>query len=583
MAISSEVRKAGPYNGNDVATSFAFGFKVFAATDLVVIHTNVDGVESTLTITSDYTVALNSDQNNSPGGTVTYPASGAPLPTGEKLTLTSGLPNTQTTDFTNQGGFYPKVLNSSLDRATIQIQQLAEQVARSVQVPISDSRTPADYWQALFTAADASANAASMSASQALDSKNAAGTSEVNAADSEASAHKWADNPEDTEVEPGEFSAYHYMKKAKSIANAEASTVVVLPTTLVKSTDAQAALQEVARFAVDFAGPTDPALDPANNVQAYMRWADTGSTPKMLRRRNATNSAWIAEGELFQYKANRNGDGTQNFNVASLNGGPLAGMRNKIINGALMVNQRGVSGTVTLAAGAYGHDRFKAGASGCSYTFSTVANITTFTLTAGTLMQVIEGINLQSGPHTLSWQGTAQGRIDSGVYGASGITGTAVGGTNQTVEFGVGTLSLVQYEPGTIATPFNHRPITIEELLCARYLPAWFASGAGANVAFAGGGVCYSTSGAEFLLPYPTPPRAIPTGLIATQNAFAALNSSGTLSPVSTPTYGSATGMPGLDVVLGGTAGLTVGDATILYKSSVGGAIARILATGCEL
>lgn len=156
--------------------------------------------------------------------------------------------------------------------------------------------------------------------------------------------------------------------------------------------------------------------------------------------------------------------------VQSINGGQLSGMRNKIINGNFGVNQRSVSGTVTLAAGAYGHDRWKAGASGCTYTYATTQNVTTITITSGSLVQVIEGLNLQSGTHVLSWQGTAQGRVDGGAYGASGgVTGTAVGGTNQTIEFNTGTVSLVQYEPGTVATPFEFRAYGIELALCKRY------------------------------------------------------------------------------------------------------------------
>lgn len=128
--------------------------------------------------------------------------------------------------------------------------------------------------------------------------------------------------------------------------------------------------------------------------------------------------------------------------------------QNSLINSNFAINQLAVSGTVTLAAGAYGHDMWKAGASGCTYTFATVANVTTLNITAGSLRQIIEGTNLQSGTYTLSWGGTAQGRVDSGAYGASGLTGTAVGGTNQTVEFGVGTLSKVKYEAGSVATPW---------------------------------------------------------------------------------------------------------------------------------
>jgi hypothetical protein len=145
------------------------------------------------------------------------------------------------------------------------------------------------------------------------------------------------------------------------------------------------------------------------------------------------------------------------------------GVINAIINGNFGINQRGVSGTVTLAAGAYGHDRWKAGASGCTYTFATVDNITTLTISAGSLIQVIEGLNLQSGTYTLSWTGTAQGKIGAGSYAASGVQGTAVGGTNLNIEYGTGTVSLVQFEKGSTATPFEFRSIGTELGLCQRY------------------------------------------------------------------------------------------------------------------
>ena len=226
--------------------------------------------------------------------------------------------------------------------------------------------------------------------------------------------------------------------------------------------------------------------------EGYGRW---NKTTKVFELFNGT--AWVlSTSQSEEYLLNRaNHTGTQaiatviglqstldsklslsggtlsgNLTVPSLNGGQLAGMRNKLINGNFAVNQRAVSGTVTLAAGAYGHDRWKAGASGCTYTFSTVQNVTTITITSGSLVQVIEGLNLQSGTHVLSWQGTAQGRVDAGAYGTSGaVTGTAIGGTNQIVEFNAGTVSLVQYEPGTVATPFEHRFYGAELALCQRY------------------------------------------------------------------------------------------------------------------
>lgn len=136
MTISSENRRAGPYLGNDVATSFAFAFKVFATSDLQVVHTDMAGAESALALTTDYTVGLNSNQDSNPGGTVTLSAA---LASGTKLTITSNIPPLQATDLTNQGGFYPKVITSALDKLTILIQQALNGIGRSIKVPISDS------------------------------------------------------------------------------------------------------------------------------------------------------------------------------------------------------------------------------------------------------------------------------------------------------------------------------------------------------------------------------------------------------------------------------------------------------------
>ncbi|WP_417070838.1 hypothetical protein [Niveibacterium terrae] len=135
MPISSDNRQAGPYVGNDVATAFAFSFKVFAATDLLVILTDASGAENELTLSADYSVALNSNQDSNPGGTVALPAA---LASGTKLTITSSIAPLQATDLTNQGGFYPKVITNALDKLTILVQQLFNGLSRSIKLPISN-------------------------------------------------------------------------------------------------------------------------------------------------------------------------------------------------------------------------------------------------------------------------------------------------------------------------------------------------------------------------------------------------------------------------------------------------------------
>jgi hypothetical protein len=171
------------------------------------------------------------------------------------------------------------------------------------------------------------------------------------------------------------------------------------------------------------------------------------------------------------------------FNDASTQASAQIGLKNRIINGGFILNQRGyVSGTA-LAANAYGHDRFKGGASGGTYTFTqgALGVNTTITITAGSLIQVIEGANVgEGGTYVLSWTGTAQGRLNGGTFGASGtvvITGW-VAGTNLPVEFNTGTVGSVQLEKGSTATSFDYRDYGRELIMCQRY----YSKSGGTNV-----------------------------------------------------------------------------------------------------
>jgi len=134
MTISSTTRKVGPTPGNGVAVAYPFAFKVFAASDLlVVLAVTATGAETVLALTTDYTVALNADQNASPGGTVTMVVAPTALQT---LTLTSAVPVTQGTHLVNGGNFLANNLEDVADRSTIQIQQIAEPPAAQRRLPV---------------------------------------------------------------------------------------------------------------------------------------------------------------------------------------------------------------------------------------------------------------------------------------------------------------------------------------------------------------------------------------------------------------------------------------------------------------
>lgn len=138
MTVPSTTRKAGPYAGNGVATSFPFVFKVFAKTDVSVILTDSNGSATTLLLDSDYSVTLNADQDANPGGSITYPAlvGPAPLPAGSTLTMIGGLEASQDTDLTNGGRYLPDVIEAAFDKLTILVQQLKEVSSRTLQAAV---------------------------------------------------------------------------------------------------------------------------------------------------------------------------------------------------------------------------------------------------------------------------------------------------------------------------------------------------------------------------------------------------------------------------------------------------------------
>jgi hypothetical protein len=159
----------------------------------------------------------------------------------------------------------------------------------------------------------------------------------------------------------------------------------------------------------------------------------------------------------------------------------MRAVRNIIINGDFRINQRVYASGAVLAAGAYGHDRWKAGASGGDYSFTQLKSSTQITIAANkTLIQVVEDVNVMGGNYVLSWTGTCQARVGlnsatpSGAYANSPIlVAGQTAGTIMSVEFGngaaIGTLGTVQLETGTPPTPFDFTPFSFELSKCQRY------------------------------------------------------------------------------------------------------------------
>lgn len=147
MTVAAGAAKAGPYTGNDSASSFAFSFKVFADADIRVIETVIaTEAETDLVLNTNYTVTRNNDQDNNPGGTITYKVGGVTtaLPSTKKLTIVGDFDYAQPTDIPNGGAFFAQVVENALDRITLLTKQIKEKLDRAAVVPVSSTYTVED-------------------------------------------------------------------------------------------------------------------------------------------------------------------------------------------------------------------------------------------------------------------------------------------------------------------------------------------------------------------------------------------------------------------------------------------------------
>jgi hypothetical protein len=193
--------------------------------------------------------------------------------------------------------------------------------------------------------------------------------------------------------------------------------------------------------------------------------------------------------------------------VRSLNSGPLAGLRNAIINGSGAINQRGFAGG---ALSGYGYDRWKA-EGGCNVSVDSGR----FSLT-GSISQTIEKAGLAGHVVTASVDAPSNS-LDISLGTQSGTI--APGAGRRHVTFSLDELEAddiklvisaasettfgdVQVELGPWPTPFERRAAALEDMLCRRYFEV-------AHPVFCGA----TASGATFrvIAPYTVAKRIVPT------------------------------------------------------------------------
>lgn len=130
MTVNTTDITDGPFLGNGIASTFSYNFRVEDKTQLEVFETvAATGVRTLLTVDTDYTVAGIGDDG---GGIITRVA-GA-LPIDDIWFIRSNYIENQLTAFSSQGGFFPDVHEDQMDHITFLIQQLRDELERSVRL-----------------------------------------------------------------------------------------------------------------------------------------------------------------------------------------------------------------------------------------------------------------------------------------------------------------------------------------------------------------------------------------------------------------------------------------------------------------
>lgn len=176
MTVVSQTTRVR-YSGTSVpAEEYPVTFTFDYAADLEVIHTDSSGTDTTLELTTHYTVSGGSGST----GTVTVTDSDYRAGTGEALTIRLNLDIEQQTDLVDNAALSASVLETQFDRNVRVSQQLQEQIDRCVKVGVTSETDPDDLVNIIETSVvscAASASAASSSASSASDYADAAAAS----------------------------------------------------------------------------------------------------------------------------------------------------------------------------------------------------------------------------------------------------------------------------------------------------------------------------------------------------------------------------------------------------------------------
>lgn len=181
MTVSQQTPVSN-WMGNNSATEFPFNFYIEKESELLVEHTDLNGVKSTLENGVDYSIH---EVGNKEGSYIIFPLAGSRYKTlawdtstdkKELLTLALTLPIEQSAEYEDSGDLSKKNLELSFDYAIRLIQILNRTISRAVKVNEGDEATPEQLIKSLNESKRIAVDAASTATSQAENAQNSAKT-----------------------------------------------------------------------------------------------------------------------------------------------------------------------------------------------------------------------------------------------------------------------------------------------------------------------------------------------------------------------------------------------------------------------
>ena len=140
MTISSTTVK-NSYSGNGTLDTFNYTFKIFADADIQVIIRDATATETVKTLTTHYTVT---GAGSASGGTIVFTAGNIPSAT-ETVVIRRASPQTQAIDYIANDPFPAESHEEGLDRSMMAIQQLQEEIDRSIKLSRTNTMTSTEF------------------------------------------------------------------------------------------------------------------------------------------------------------------------------------------------------------------------------------------------------------------------------------------------------------------------------------------------------------------------------------------------------------------------------------------------------